>query len=93
MTQVGFGTEDTPVDGKIVFPSGLKEIGIRTFSGCVRITALSFPQSVTSIGSYAFSGCDDLEEIRFARNKLIIYDYAFPILHGANIYIPVTKME
>ncbi len=54
----------------IVLPKGLRTIGQRAFSGCVRLTALELPPKVSAIEFGAFMGCDRLRQVRVTGNGI-----------------------
>lgn len=47
---------NTAIEGALVIPDGVEEIGSEAFSGCINVTELHLPKSVRFIGSRAFAG-------------------------------------
>ena len=45
------------IDGKVIIPDGITEIGRFAFSGCTSLQSIEIPNSVTEIGASAFQGC------------------------------------
>ena len=52
----------SPVE-RVVFPSTVKEIGVRAFDGCASLKKVSFNFGLVRIGAYAFSRCEALTQI------------------------------
>ena len=51
------------VNGDVVIPPGVREIGAEAFSDCAGLTGVTIPDGVTRIGDGAFSGCSGLVEV------------------------------
>jgi hypothetical protein len=51
------------LQGELVIPSSVTEIGISAFDGCKGITRVEIPSSVEKIRAYAFRGCLNLDII------------------------------
>ena len=54
----------------VVLPKGLKTIGQRAFSGCVRLTEIELPSGVSAIEFGAFMGCERLRQVRVTGNEI-----------------------
>lgn len=54
----------------VILPQGLKNIGQRAFSGCVRLTELVLPPTVSAIEFGAFMGCDRLRQVKVLGNEV-----------------------
>lgn len=52
-----------PIDGKVILPNSITEIGDSAFSGCNELSAIEIPNSVNKIGAYAFYGCKTLKNV------------------------------
>lgn len=52
-----------PIDGKVILPNSITEIGDRAFSDCNELSAIEIPNSVNKIGAYAFYGCKTLKNV------------------------------
>ena len=55
----------------VIFPLGLKRIGISTFEGCAKLLALSLPESVELIDSRAFKDCVSLSRISIPKDAVV----------------------
>lgn len=55
---------------RIILPKGLKTIGQRAFSGCVRLTDIELPPQVSAIEFGAFMGCERLRQVRVTGNAI-----------------------
>ena len=55
---------------RIILPKGLKTIGQRAFSGCVRLTDIELPPQVSAIEFGAFMGCERLRQVRVTGNVI-----------------------
>lgn len=66
----------TSIEGPLVIPEGVTEIGARAFEGCAGVTELHLPKSVTLIGSRAFAGTGLSGDI-VLRNGVIAASDAF----------------
>ena len=55
---------------QVVLPKGLKSIGQRAFSGCVRLTSMELPAEVSAIEFGAFMGCDRLRQVKVTGNEI-----------------------
>lgn len=64
------------VEGDLVIPDGVTQIGGEIFDDYKRLTSVTFPESVTSIGGYSFADTD-LATIRFKGDAPEIGIYAF----------------
>ena len=51
------------VNGDVVIPPGVREIGDGAFLDCAGLTSVAIPDGVTRIGDGAFSGCIGLENV------------------------------
>ncbi len=51
------------IEGALVIPNTVENIGSSAFYGCVDLTSVTIPNSVTNIGSSAFFGCTGLTNI------------------------------
>ncbi len=51
------------VQGDVIIPEGITQIGVGGFNSCDSLTSVTFPSSLTSIGANAFTDCHSLEEI------------------------------
>lgn len=45
------------VEGNLIIPNGVTNIGTNTFRNCTGLTSVTIPDSVTNISSYAFRNC------------------------------------
>lgn len=72
----------------VVLPSGLKTIGQRAFSGCVRLAGtLVLPSEVSTIEFGAFMGCERLRQVKVTGNEITtLGDNLFGDGPGALIY-------
>ena len=62
---------------QVSFPSSLKQIGARAFSGCANLTALDLPSSLEQIGARAFGGCTGLTSLEFPASLKTVGSGAF----------------
>lgn len=53
------------LEGEILFPKSVEEIGKKAFFNCISITEISLPDSITKIPDAVFSGCCQLSTIRW----------------------------
>ena len=60
-----------------VIPSGVKILGVNSFSWCNKITSIVMPDTVLEIENYAFSNCVSLECIKFSPEIHVIGEGAF----------------
>ena len=51
------------VNGNVMIPAGVTNIGNNAFRGCNGLTSVAIPNSVISIGNYAFYGCSNLTSV------------------------------
>ena len=58
-------------------PNGVVNIGVRTFSGCEKLTGITIPDSVTSIGEEAFSSCSNLTSVTIPNGVTSVGDSVF----------------
>ncbi len=65
------------INGSIVVPQQITNIGIGAFFNCSTITSISIPDSVRTIGAISFSGCSHLSEIIIPGSVTSIGDEAF----------------
>ena len=65
ITSIGSGSYcgSLHINGSIIIPINITEIGNYAFDGCIGLTEVVIPESVTKIGSNAFYRCDNLENI------------------------------
>lgn len=52
-----------PIDGKVILPNSITEIGDDVFADCNELSAIEIPNSVNKIGIRAFKGCKSLKSI------------------------------
>ena len=62
---------------KVYLHDGVRIIGDRAFSDCVKLTDIFVPDSVRSIGKSAFSGCDHLKTVHLPSGLTEISDGMF----------------
>ena len=48
------------VEGNLIIPNGVTNIGTNTFRNCTGLTSVTIPDSVTNISNYAFRDCTGL---------------------------------
>ena len=67
------------VNGNVVIPDSVKNIGEFAFRGCSGLTSVVIPSSVTYIYREAFSRCNALSRIQFNGNapRIIGFEYVF----------------
>ncbi|MCQ2203427.1 MAG: leucine-rich repeat domain-containing protein [Bacteroidales bacterium] len=65
------------VEGELVIPSSVTEIGDYAFSGCNSLTSVEIPSSVTSIDISAFEDCDGLTSVTISEGVTSIGSDAF----------------
>ena len=72
---------DGPFSGtdieRIDLPSGIKRIGIGSFSNCDKLKEVLLPDGVQVISEFAFFGCTSLEKVVLPASVKYIEDYAF----------------
>ena len=61
----------------VVIESGVTEIGVSAFYGCIGLAGVVIPESVTSIGKSAFEACSGLTSITIPDGVAVIDDSAF----------------
>ncbi len=66
-----------PIDGKVILPNTITEIGDSAFSGCNELSAIEIPNSVSKIGVSAFSYCKALKSITVPGSVETIGNEAF----------------
>lgn len=66
-----------PIDGKVILPNSITEIGDRAFSDCNELSVIEIPSSVNKIGAYAFYGCKTLKNVIIPGSVETIGDGAF----------------
>ena len=77
------------VNGVVVIPNSVKNIGARAFCDCSRLTSVTIPDSVTGIGVNAFSGCSGLTSITIPNSVMSVGDGAFDGCSGlTSVTIP-----
>jgi len=74
----------TGVEGKVVLPTTLTEVGFSSFSGCSALTKVILPDSVQSASGSAFSGCSSLSTF-ISGKKLSTF--------GANVFQGCTSLS
>lgn len=62
---------------KVVFPTGLKEIGYKAFSNCTGLEGIQLPDTLESIGKCAFEFCNSLSSIEIPASVKTIGANAF----------------
>ena len=65
------------VEGQLVIPNGVNNIGDYAFRGCSELTSVTIGNSVTSIGDSAFSNCTELTSVTIGNSVKSIGSYAF----------------
>jgi len=84
------------IEGDLIIPNGVTNIGSSAFSGCVELTSVTIPISVTSVGRGAFSDCTNLKNIYYTGDiaKWCSIEYCYNILStGRTLYIGGQKIE
>ena len=77
------------VEGDIIIPNSVINIGERAFELCSGLTSIEIPNSVTSIGDRAFSGCRKLISVSTPNNITSIGSSTFSNCSGlTSIEIP-----
>ena len=61
----------------VVIESGVTEIGVSAFYGCIGLASVTIPDGVTSIGKSAFEACSGLTSITIPDGVAVIDDSAF----------------
>ncbi len=61
----------------VTFPSSLKSISYRAFTGCLHLNNVVIPDTIEAIESYAFSNCFELEKIEIPNSVKTIGGQAF----------------
>ena len=61
----------------LVVPDGVKEIGLRAFSGCLGIETIAIPDSVKWIERFAFEECVNLYSVSLPANGIQLHADAF----------------
>ena len=81
-------------DKNFVIPSGVTNIGYRSFLYCVNLLEITLPSSVTSIEDGAFWKCENLREITLPSSITSIGDFAFLYCdYLQQINIPAGTLE
>jgi len=65
------------VQGTVVVPEGVCDIGNYAFRSCTNLTAVSLPKELLTIGSWAFYSCEKLVEIDIPSSVSTVGDGAF----------------
>lgn len=65
------------VNGDVMIPASVKNIGEYAFSGCTGLKSVEIPRGVERIGSNAFSGCSGLASVVIPASVKRIGRYAF----------------
>lgn len=68
------GSKST-LDGELVIPEGITEIGVKAFRGRTGLTKVEFPNSLVNIEDFAFYGCSEIIDLVF-REGLCEIGYA-----------------
>lgn len=66
-----------PIDGKVILPNNITEIGDDVFADCNELSAIEIPNSVSKIGIRAFKGCKSLKNIAIPGSVETIRGEAF----------------
>ena len=66
-----------PIDGKVILPNNITEIGDDVFAYCNELSAIEIPNSVNKIGIKAFKGCKSLKSIAIPGSVETIRGEAF----------------
>ena len=66
-----------PIDGKVILPNSITEIGDDVFAYCNELSAIEIPNSVNKIGIRAFKGCKSLKSIAIPGSVETIKGEAF----------------
>jgi len=74
------------IEGELVIPYGVTQIGSNMFYGRTSLTSVTIPDSVTSIGSSAFRDCTNLKSITIPDSVTSIGSYAFEGCTSLTIY-------
>ena len=69
--------EEDIIDGKVIIPEGVTEIGESAFEWCESLTEIKIPEGVTEIGKSAFAWCKSLTEIKIPEGVTSIGEEAF----------------
>lgn len=65
------------INGEIIIPNGVEEVGDSAFQSCEGITSVTIPASVKKVGDFAFSKCSSLSEVSFSYGIELIGVNAF----------------
>ena len=65
------------VEGNLIIPNGVTNIGTNTFRNCTGLTSVTIPDSVTNISSHAFSKCTGLTNAIIGNGVATIGESAF----------------
>ena len=77
------------INGDVVIPDGVTEIGEDAFCGYSGLTSVTIPDGVTSIGSEAFRNCSGLTSVTIPNSVTSIGDEAFYNCRGlTSVTIP-----
>ena len=67
------------VNGDVVIPNSVTNIGSCAFAGCSGLTSVTIPDGVTSIGDYAFYGCSGLTNVTIPDSVTSLPSSAFEV--------------
>ena len=81
------------VNGDVLIPNIVVNIGNDAFYGCSELTSITIPKSVTTIGNWAFSNCSRLMSITIPNSMTNIGGYAFYGCSGLNGLVVPESLE
>lgn len=79
------------LNGTVVFPQQLSEIGVNCFSGCVSLDNIKFNNSLSFIDSGAFQECSSITGLVLTSNLNTIEEKAFYNCLSINVDLPVPE--
>ena len=87
--EAGVFANNNLINGEVIFPSQLNEIGQNCFSGCVGIDGIVLSDTLSFINSGAFQGCSSITGLSLTRNLNGIEEKAFHNCSSINADLPV----